>query len=167
VEFDTTQGPPYYYQAARAALWDRDLDAARTDLHALDETGVHGGVIEIRRATIHAGLAALEGRPREAAVAYRQAIRDFDDQHLAFDAALTALDMAAFVGMSEPEVGPIAAAAREFFARVGATPYLERLDAAVGTAGTAGEAADGMPVDGAEPEAPTRGVASVGIRPTE
>jgi class 3 adenylate cyclase/tetratricopeptide (TPR) repeat protein len=147
VELDTTQGPPYYYQSARAALWDRDLDAARSDLRALDETGVHGGVIEIRRATIRAALAALEGRSREAAIAYRQAIRDFEDQHLAFDASLTALDMSAFVGMSEPEVGPIAAAAREFFARVGARPFVERLDAAVGAASTASQETDGMPVE--------------------
>jgi tetratricopeptide (TPR) repeat protein len=167
VEFDTTQGPPYYYQAARAALWGRELDAARSDLQALDETGVHGGVIEIRRATIRAGLAALEGRPQEAAVAYRQAIRDFDDQHLAFDAALTALDMTAFVGMSEPEVGPIAAAARAFFARVGAAPFVERLDAALGAAGIVVPATDGMPINGADLRETTDAAAPVSALPAE
>jgi class 3 adenylate cyclase/tetratricopeptide (TPR) repeat protein len=167
VELDTTQGPSYYYQAARAALWDRDLDAARSDLQALDETGVHGGVIEIRRATIRAGLAALEGRPREAVLAYRQAIRDFDDQHLAFDAALTALDMTAFVGMSEPEVGPMAAAARAFFARVGARPFVERLDAALRAAGIVGPATDGMPINGAELRETTDAAAPVSALPAE
>ncbi|MEK6190687.1 MAG: adenylate/guanylate cyclase domain-containing protein [Chloroflexota bacterium] len=167
VELDTTQGPSYYYQAARAGLWDRDLDAARSDLRALDGTGVHGGVVEIRRATIRAGLAALEGRPREAAAAYREAIRDFEDQHLAFDAALTALDMTAFVGISEPEVGPIAAAARAFFARVGARPFVERLDATVETADSAGPATDGMPVDGAALTVTASSAASVSALPAE
>jgi tetratricopeptide (TPR) repeat protein len=132
ISIDVGAGPAYYYQTARAALWDRDADGARVDLAKLDATGVHGRVIETRRATIRAGLAALEGNTAESVAGYREAIRAWRDLGLANDEALTGLDMAILLGPSVPEVGPLAASAREFLLRVGARPFLGRLDAAMG-----------------------------------
>jgi hypothetical protein len=132
ISLDSGAGPAYYYQTARAALWDRDTDGARLDLANLDATGVHGRVIETRRATIRAGLAALEGSTAESVAGYREAIRAWHDLGLANDEAFSGLDMAILLGPSVPEVGPPAGSAREFFLRVGGRPFLERLDAAMG-----------------------------------
>ncbi|MDP2624304.1 MAG: hypothetical protein Q8Q29_10965, partial [Actinomycetota bacterium] len=142
ISIDSGAGPAYYYQTARAALWDRDPEGARMDLASLDATGVHGRVIETRRATIRAGLAALEGHTAESVAGYREAIRAWHDLGLANDEAFSALDMAILLGPSVPEVGPPAASAREFFLRVGGRPFLERLDAAMGGAPVAEPAAE-------------------------
>ena len=75
IELDPGAGPSYYYQTARAALWGRDSDGARSDLAKLDATGVHGRVIETRRLTIRAGLAALDGQIADAVAGYRDALR--------------------------------------------------------------------------------------------
>ena len=63
---DGSQGPEFLYRAARPALWSLDREAAAADLEALDATGVHGRVVEIRRLTIRAGLAALDGHVADA-----------------------------------------------------------------------------------------------------
>jgi tetratricopeptide (TPR) repeat protein len=139
IGIDSSQGPQYLYQTARAALWDGDREGAEADLAALNATGVHGLVVEARRITIRAGLAALEGRSPEAVATYRDAIRSWRDLGVAVHGALTALDMAILLGPSVPEVAPIAAAAREFFVRVGARPFIDRLDAALGGAPVAAE----------------------------
>jgi hypothetical protein len=132
ISLDSGAGPAYYYQTARAALWDRDLEGARMDLASLDATGVHGRVVETRRATIRAGLAALEGHTAESVAGYREAIRAWHDLGLANDEAFSGLDMAILLGQSVPEVEAPATSAREFFLRVGGRPFLERLDAAMG-----------------------------------
>ncbi|HEY8869717.1 MAG TPA: adenylate/guanylate cyclase domain-containing protein [Candidatus Limnocylindrales bacterium] len=119
---------------ARAALWARDADLAREDLAAFDAAGVHGPPLEADRATIRAGIAALEGRSSDALGLYREALRAWRDLGMAWDEAQTGLDMATFLDPSEPEVRAAADAAREIFARLGARPFLERLDAAVGRA---------------------------------
>src|SRR3970282_1759425 len=48
---DATNAPEFRYRAARTALWDGDREDARTDLAALDATGVPGPVVEMRRTT--------------------------------------------------------------------------------------------------------------------
>lgn len=123
--------PSSFYQAARPALWDRDVAGARIDLAALDATGVHGGVVEVRRMTIRAGLAALEGRTADALPLYREALRGWRDLGLPWDEALTGIDMATLLEPSEPEVRTTAESAREILIRLGAKPFLQRLDAAM------------------------------------
>ncbi|MEO6059299.1 MAG: adenylate/guanylate cyclase domain-containing protein [Candidatus Limnocylindria bacterium] len=130
-ELVASLAPISLYQAARAALWDRDLEAVRADLAALDATGVHGRVVEARRATLRAGLAALEGLPTDALVLYRAAFRAWRDLRLPWDEALTAIDMVTLLGPAEPDVAVAAAGAREILVRLGAKPFLDRLDAAL------------------------------------
>lgn len=48
--------------AARAALWDGDVDAAREIVGRLDASVVRGPAIGFDRITLRAGLAAREGR---------------------------------------------------------------------------------------------------------
>ncbi|MGZ6299617.1 MAG: hypothetical protein ACXWMN_03875, partial [Candidatus Limnocylindria bacterium] len=129
---DAINAPEFNYRAARPALWDRDVEAARSDLAALDATGVHGSVVELRRLTIRAGLAALEGRPADALGQYREALRGWHGLGLAWDEALTGLDMAILLEPSEPEVRTVAEATRQILVRLGARPFLERLDGAMG-----------------------------------
>jgi len=115
--------------SARAALWARDLDAARSDLDALDKSGVHGPAIEAERAVIRAGMAALEGRTQEALAGYRIANAAWHALDLPWDEALTAIDMARLIGPDDPDVQNAAASGQEILARLGARPFLSQLDA--------------------------------------
>ena len=118
-------------RAARVALWLRDAAAARADLNVLDATGIHGRAIDADRAGIRAGIAALEGRSADATALYRAALREWRDLGLAWDEALCGLDMALLLDAGDPEVRVAAEASREIFTRLGATPFLARLEAAM------------------------------------
>ena len=120
--------------SARSALWMGDAAGAADDLAALDASGVHGAAIEADRTTIRAGIAALDGRPAEALPLYREAIRAWRDLGLAWDEALCGLDMATLLDPSDPEVRAAAESAREILVRLGATPFIARLDAAMSRA---------------------------------
>jgi hypothetical protein len=124
-------GPIAYYQAARPMLWAGDLEGARADLAAIDATGVHGRVVELRRRTIQAGIAALEGRAAEALNLYRDALRGWYDLGLVWDGVLTTIDMVTLLDPSETEVRDAADTARTTLVRLGARPYIDRLDAAL------------------------------------
>jgi class 3 adenylate cyclase/tetratricopeptide (TPR) repeat protein len=129
---DAINAPEFNYRAARPALWERDVEAARSDLAALDATGVHGSVVELRRMTIRAGLAALQRGLADALGQYREALRGWHGLGLAWDEALTGLDMATLLEPSEPEVRIAAESSRQILVRLGAKPFVERLDAAMG-----------------------------------
>jgi tetratricopeptide (TPR) repeat protein len=134
LNFDPANAPILQYWAARLALWDGNLEDARADLTELDATGVHGRVVENRRATIRAGIAAAEGRIADALSTYRDAMRTWRDLGIGNDEHFTALDMVFLIGPANPEVKPYAETAREFFERVGARPFVEQLDRALADA---------------------------------
>jgi hypothetical protein len=146
-----SQGPASYYQAARPALWDGDLEAVRRYLELLDSTGFHGPVVEARRATIRAGIMALEGRAGESLAAYKEAITGWRELGIAWEEALTGIDVATVLDAALPEVQAIGTATRETLERLGARPYIERLDAALARQSA------GQP---APAEAPTRPLAA-------
>ena len=127
--------------AARVALWMRDAEGAQADLDTADALGGHGRAMKADRLSIRAGIAALEGRPAEALSLYREALRAWRDLGLAWDEALTGIDMATLLDPAEPEVRTAAEAAREILARLRAGPFLERLDAAMARTGGAVTAA--------------------------
>jgi hypothetical protein len=116
---------------ARAALWLGDTAAARADLVTSLASGVHGPAIEADRATVRAGLSALEARPAEALHLYRDALLEWRDLGLNWDEALCGLDMALLLDLADPEVRAAAAVAREIFVRLEAAPFIARLDAAM------------------------------------
>jgi class 3 adenylate cyclase/tetratricopeptide (TPR) repeat protein len=130
-ELSATNLPVSMARGARAALWLRDAVGARSDLATLDASGVHGPAVEADRATIRAGIAALEGRPTDAATLYRDALRSWRDLGLAWDEALTGIDMAMLLDPADPWVRASAEAAREILVRLEATPFIARLDAAL------------------------------------
>jgi tetratricopeptide (TPR) repeat protein len=121
--------PTSLASAARAALWAGDAAGAGEDLAALEAAAFHGSAIDAARTTIRAGIAALEGRQAEALGLYRQALRGWRDLGLAWDEALCGIDMATLLGLREPEVRAATESAREILVRLGAAPFLERLDA--------------------------------------
>ncbi len=122
----------YLVLAARAALLDRDAASAAADLESLKPTGVHGIWADARGTSIRAGLAALDGRPADAISLYRAALRGLRDAGTPLDEALTAIEMATLLDPAEPEVRAAADAAREILTRLRATPFLHRLEEAVG-----------------------------------
>jgi len=123
--------PLGYAFATRASLLLQDAASAASDLAALEATGAHGTTIEAQRASIRAGLAALDGRPADALSLYRDAIRRFRDLGQPVDEAFTAIEMASLLDPAEPEVRAAADAAREILTRLRAQPFLERLDTAM------------------------------------
>jgi class 3 adenylate cyclase/tetratricopeptide (TPR) repeat protein len=140
---DTGNARTYLILAARAALLEGDTASAVTDLEALHETGVHGRWTDANRASIRAGIAALEGRQAEALALYQEALRGFEEVGVPLDGALTSLEMASLLDGSRPEVGAVIDAARAFLERVRARSLLERLDRAAGRASVV--ATDGDP----------------------
>jgi hypothetical protein len=123
--------PQASYQAGRAALWGRDLEGLRADLSRLDATGFHGPVVEARRTTLRAGVAALEGRVAEALSAYKEALAAWRALRMAWDEALTGIDMASSLDPTMAEVRAAAEASRDVLTRLEAKPYLAMLDQAL------------------------------------
>jgi class 3 adenylate cyclase/predicted ATPase len=130
-----SQAPASYYQAGRPALWAGDADALRRHRDGLDATGFHGPVVEARRVTMNAGVAALEGSAREALAGYLEAIQAWRDLRIVWEEALTGLDMATVLDPELPEVRNVARSTREILERLRARPYLERLDAVLARGG--------------------------------
>jgi class 3 adenylate cyclase len=134
--FDADPGQPEYaFRAARAALWANDAADAAALLARTQEAGAFGIVQDARLNTIRAGLAALDRRTPEALALYRDALRDWRASHSVLDEALTGIDMAQQLDPAEPEVAAAITSSREILERLGAKPYLDRLEAAAAVGG--------------------------------
>ena len=137
VDADPGTGTEYLYRAFRPALWARDLDDARLLAARYRDIGDYGPVATARHATISAGLAALEGRAREAVALYRDALKEWRATRSPWDEALTGLDMAQLLDPADPDVAAAITSTRAILERLGARPYIERLDAAISRAPSA------------------------------
>jgi tetratricopeptide (TPR) repeat protein len=119
----------------RAALWLGDLGRTRGALTEMQ--AFRGRWMAAVRLTGEAGVAALEGRHDEAAMAYARALDAWRTIDSPLDLALCGLDRAMLRGSgAAPEDEDDEA--REIFTRIGATPFLMRLDRAVASARKAG-----------------------------
>jgi len=120
--------------ATIAASLAGDLDQLRLAADRLD--GLRGSATSQRRfrAPIRAAVAALEGRRAEATAAFREAARAWTEQGEEFVAATDEMIAVVLLGAGDPALAEMAAHARVVFERVGARPYLARLDAAIGGA---------------------------------
>jgi class 3 adenylate cyclase len=117
----------------RAALWAGDAEAAKLVAAQLDASVIRGQAIDLDRVTLRAGIAAIEGRRPDAIAGYREALRGWRGLGLAFDEAMATLDMAIVLAPSEREMAEAPEAirvARETLTRLGAEPFLARLDEA-------------------------------------
>ena len=99
--------------------------------------GFRGRWMAAVRLTAEAGLAAMEGRRDEAATAYSRALDAWRAIDSPLDLALCALDRAILCGLDAAPAGE-EDEAREIFTRIGATPFLARLDRAAAAARKAG-----------------------------
>jgi len=124
--------PGWLPAATGAALASGDAARGASNLAALDATGLHTPALELHRGRLRAGLAALEGRRADAARGYRDALQGMLDMGLAWDHALTTVEMAVVMGPSDPVVAAAVAIARPALERTRAAPFLARLDAALG-----------------------------------
>ena len=124
-----SQAPASHYQAGRAQMWAGDRDALIGHRDALDATGFHGPVVEARRITLNAAIAALEGRERDALAGYEEALAAWRSLRIVWEEALTGIDMATVLDPSLPEVRGVIDSTRAILERLGARPYVERLDA--------------------------------------
>ena len=116
--------------AARAALWEGDAIGAAEILDSLDASGHRGGALDLDRATLRAGIVALEGRGAEALAGYREALHGWRKLGLAFDEALAVTDMATLLPAPERasvEVRAAVEGALSTLERLRAKPMLERL----------------------------------------
>ncbi len=132
-ESDASQAPEYYYRGARAALWASDLDEARRLTERTEALGGYGPLIAARHSTLRAGIASLEGRSADALALYQAAFSGWRAAHAGWDEALTGVDVAMLLDASDPEVAAIVASTRTILERLGAKPYLDRLDQAGAT----------------------------------
>jgi len=142
--------------AARAGLWARDLAGARAALDAIETKMYRGQAITLDKATIRAGLAALEGRPTEALAGYREALRGWRQIGCAWDEALALIDMATLLHPTDADSLAEIDWARDTLTRLGAKPYLDRLEAAVATSDTAGPQPTGRRAPAAAADAAIR-----------
>jgi hypothetical protein len=145
--------------AARAALWSGDRPEAVEAFATFEATTYRGSAVELDRAVARAGVAALDGRGGEALAGYREALRGYRALGLAFDEAIAVVDMATVLPAPErdaADVGGAIDAAREILTRLGARPFLERLDAATAAVGRAPTRAAGRTTT-AQPVIPAAG----------
>jgi len=117
----------------RSALWAGDAAGATSALASLEASGYLGAALAADRLAARAGIDALEGRGPAALAGYREALRAYRKLGLAFDEAAAAVDMAVLLQSPERDAADVVAAigaARETLQRLGARPFLARLDEA-------------------------------------
>ena len=120
-------------EACHADLWAGRIGDARDDLRALDASDMRGRLIALIRTGLRAGIAALEYRP-EALSLFREAQTGWLEVGQAWEAALVGIDMATLLDLNDQEVRAAAELSREILVRLGAGPFIERLDAALARA---------------------------------
>jgi class 3 adenylate cyclase/tetratricopeptide (TPR) repeat protein len=123
------------WSSARAALWLRDPEKVRATLAAMGT--LRGRWPDAARATVEAGLGALEARVDDAAAGYVRCLQAWSALELPLDRAVTVIDAALLLPtelLPPGEVDRTIAYLRD----LGARPLLERLENAVATSATAG-----------------------------
>ncbi len=121
----------YLSYAIRDLILAGDLEGARaaTERHREEAPG-HQIDVAFGIAA-RAGIAALEGRPDEAIEGYREALARLSAIHLDWVVALVGFEFVSVVGADHPATREAAARSRAIFERVGARPWLAKLDAAM------------------------------------
>ncbi len=128
---DALNAPRSYFLAGLAALMAADPHRATAALAAHERTGAHARLIALDRRLLRAGLSALDDRRVEALREARAVIGEYGRLGLPWRQALGALMLLSTIGAGEAEVRAAGESAREILTRLGAKPFLERLDAAL------------------------------------
>ncbi|MGQ0608907.1 MAG: AAA family ATPase [Chloroflexota bacterium] len=132
--------------AMRSAIWALDLEHARPVAARIAEVPLTGAYGQALRLHASAAVAALEGRAAEALAGFRDARARLARLEQHFDLACWVIDAAVLLP-DEPEVRAWAAEARLLLEELRAQPYLDRLDAALGSAAGPSSAVRPTPAD--------------------
>jgi class 3 adenylate cyclase/tetratricopeptide (TPR) repeat protein len=117
--------------AMRAAILGRQAGDARVTAEHLDALAQSDTTTQAHRAWAAATVAAFDGRLEDAMTGFRKALDLMREVHQDFDLARIGVDLALLLGPDHADVPAVAAEAREIMERVGAEPYLRRLDTAL------------------------------------
>jgi class 3 adenylate cyclase/tetratricopeptide (TPR) repeat protein len=118
--------------ASHAALLLGDLEASRR-ADQLTRTGwAPGAWLEGSLRNSEAGILALEGRVDEARRLYRRVIEQWRQMELPMDLALTLVERARLLGHVDADAAAGRDEAAEIFAAMGASGFLERVEAVAG-----------------------------------
>ncbi len=117
-------------EAGHADLWAGSVADARDDLRSLEASEARGRLIDLVGTGLRAGIAALETKP-EALALFKEAHAGWLELGQVWEGALTGIDMATLLDPGDPEVRVAAARSREILVRLGAAPFIARLDAAM------------------------------------
>jgi class 3 adenylate cyclase len=128
---DALNAPRSYFLAGLAALMASDRDRATAAIAAHEHAASRGRLAALDRRLLRAGLAALDDRQVEALREARAVLGEYGRQGLPWRQALGAIMLLSTIGGGDVEVRAAAESAREILARLGARPFLERLDAAL------------------------------------
>ena len=123
--------PEWHYSTGEAMLALGDAGEVAAELAALDATGFHSPMAELRRRALRAGLAALEGQGAAALRAYRGVLDELLGLGHVWDHAIVTVQMATVMSPSEPGLADATATGRAALERMGLKPFLERLDDAL------------------------------------
>ncbi len=128
---DPLNAPGAYSLAGLAGILATDRHRTAAAVAALEATPGRGPLRALDLRLLRAGLAALDGRVPEAIRETLAVSLEYARLGLPWRQALAILMLADTVGPDPAEVRAAAASAREIFARLGAKPFLERLEAAL------------------------------------
>jgi class 3 adenylate cyclase/tetratricopeptide (TPR) repeat protein len=117
---------------ARFALHAGDVELARQVLESIGAGP--GGAADADIANLRAGIAAREGRRRDALDSYRTAFALYREFGLLLDFALAAIDQLSFLGPDEAAGVVAATEARSTLVELGAVPLVARIDRLLGAA---------------------------------
>ncbi len=143
-ELATSQPEAGYYIAGRAAILARNLEWMRPAAEGMARVQLSGRSNTALKVQYVAAVAALEGRRADALVGFRESRNLVRDMGLWFQAARHTME-AIILLPDEPEVLAWADEARSLFEKLGAKPYLDRLDEALASA-----SASSLPVPASE-----------------
>ena len=132
-----------YEEATRAARSDPRFagDAARPVvllggyrelkdvLRGIDEATIHNKWTDCCRQMVEGALAALDGNVQQAIVSFHTAMDGWRELGTPLELALCGIGFIGLVGPAEPETVAAEAEARSILVRLGAKPFLDRLDA--------------------------------------
>lgn len=129
---DPLNAPAMLLLASRAAMWSRDRESLRRAEAAYGQAASHGRYVEAHARAMRAGIDGLDGRIGESLAGFLDTARQFAELGVPIDQAVNAINMAAVLGTSAPEVE----VARSILEDLGAAAYLTRLESVVALGGT-------------------------------
>src|SRR3954470_15682681 len=131
-ELNVSDAATSWPRAARALLWAGEPEQARSILALIDAPNMHGRLIDLSRRTLRAGLLAIDGNVDAAAREYGSILPGLAEVGLVFERALVVANVAQLRGPAAPTVRESVGEARETLTRLGARPFVARLDELLG-----------------------------------